>query len=212
MMINVLYFLFKLSFTLSFPVSYDINGLEVNGTRQSSILTAYPLNKRQNFNSGDRISGGVILGSTLCVIFLIVYFKIYLSNPNNEGTILVFRNMRPIIDVELPTIMKNTISRQNLKRYPVLTFEEYVESISPKHPQEIHFKDDSKSSYNTKILLKQECLICFEEFDNKDKIRAIPCCHIFHRHCIDPWLLEQSGVCPACRLNLRINPTDKVDC
>ena len=40
------------------------------------------------------------------------------------------------------------------------------------------------------------CVICEEVFLGSDEVRVLPCDHIYHRHCIDPWLLGVSGTCP----------------
>jgi hypothetical protein len=32
-----------------------------------------------------------------------------------------------------------------------------------------------------------------------DEIRHIKCNHIFHKECIDPWLLNENHKCPVCR-------------
>ncbi|PVZ96818.1 hypothetical protein BB558_007247 [Smittium angustum] len=105
---------------------------------------------------------------------------------------------------------KKPISELDLKSYPVLTMKEYMESINPKIPKKIYKSNSSVLSINprfdeseNKITERPECLICFEEFKDEDLIRVIPCHHLFHRECIDTWLLEQSGFCPTCRLDLR---------
>jgi hypothetical protein len=40
------------------------------------------------------------------------------------------------------------------------------------------------------------CSVCTEDFLDKEHIRILPCAHIFHRHCVDPWLLSFGGTCP----------------
>ncbi|KAK8029771.1 hypothetical protein PG993_011062 [Apiospora rasikravindrae] len=40
------------------------------------------------------------------------------------------------------------------------------------------------------------CSICTEDFRTGDKLRNLPCGHLFHPVCIDPWLCEQSRTCP----------------
>jgi hypothetical protein len=40
------------------------------------------------------------------------------------------------------------------------------------------------------------CSICTEDFLHGENIRLLPCTHIYHRRCIDPWLLDFAGTCP----------------
>jgi len=51
----------------------------------------------------------------------------------------------------------------------------------------------------------QMCSICTDEFEFGEDIRLLPCNHMFHPACVDPWLLDISGTCPLCRIDL--NPT-----
>uniref|UniRef100_A0A6J0UMJ3 E3 ubiquitin-protein ligase RNF149 n=1 Tax=Pogona vitticeps TaxID=103695 RepID=A0A6J0UMJ3_9SAUR len=47
----------------------------------------------------------------------------------------------------------------------------------------------------------ENCAICIENYKPKDAVRILPCKHVFHRHCIDPWLLEHR-TCPMCKLDV----------
>ncbi|KAK4226445.1 hypothetical protein QBC38DRAFT_228835 [Podospora fimiseda] len=47
------------------------------------------------------------------------------------------------------------------------------------------------------------CPICTEDFTVGEDVRVLPCDHKFHPACIDPWLVNVSGTCPLCRLDLR---------
>lgn len=49
----------------------------------------------------------------------------------------------------------------------------------------------------------QGCSICAEDFEIGQDQRVLPCDHRFHPACIDPWLLNVSGTCPLCRIDLR---------
>ncbi|TVU27063.1 hypothetical protein EJB05_29641, partial [Eragrostis curvula] len=47
--------------------------------------------------------------------------------------------------------------------------------------------------------LQAECAVCLQDFHpDHDKLRALPCSHAFHEHCIFDWL-KVSHVCPLCR-------------
>ncbi|KAF2795269.1 hypothetical protein K505DRAFT_374041 [Melanomma pulvis-pyrius CBS 109.77] len=47
------------------------------------------------------------------------------------------------------------------------------------------------------------CSICTDDFEQGQDIRLLPCSHKFHPECVDPWLLNVSGTCPLCRVDLR---------
>ncbi|KAJ0298910.1 hypothetical protein COL5a_011817 [Colletotrichum fioriniae] len=59
------------------------------------------------------------------------------------------------------------------------------------------------------------CSICTEDFTVGEDVRVLPCNHKFHPNCVDPWLVNVSGTCPLCRLDLRPqgeaeNPSDEL--
>lgn len=45
------------------------------------------------------------------------------------------------------------------------------------------------------------CAVCIEGYKSNDVIRILPCKHVFHKQCVDPWLNEHC-TCPICKLNI----------
>jgi hypothetical protein len=45
---------------------------------------------------------------------------------------------------------------------------------------------------------EEQCPICLIEFEEGDDVRVLPCEkeHVYHKTCIDPWLLDVSSSCP----------------
>lgn len=48
-----------------------------------------------------------------------------------------------------------------------------------------------------------QCHICMEEFQLDEKVRGLPCKHIYHGECIVPWL-QLHGTCPVCRKRVEV--------
>ncbi|KAL4230585.1 F-BAR and double SH3 domains protein 2 [Mactra antiquata] len=46
-----------------------------------------------------------------------------------------------------------------------------------------------------------QCAVCIESYKWNDVIRVLPCKHIFHKSCVDPWLLDQRS-CPMCKMDI----------
>jgi len=49
------------------------------------------------------------------------------------------------------------------------------------------------------------CVICQEDFKNKERLKITPCGHIFHPQCISKWLETECirPTCPSCRHDCR---------
>lgn len=43
------------------------------------------------------------------------------------------------------------------------------------------------------------CSICMEDFAEGDVTRRLPCLHMYHKECIDRWLLQCNATCPICK-------------
>lgn len=50
-----------------------------------------------------------------------------------------------------------------------------------------------------------ECGICISKYENTDKLRKLPCKHLFHKDCVDNWLVNFNKTCPFCRADITIN-------
>ncbi|XP_068624328.1 E3 ubiquitin-protein ligase RNF181 [Battus philenor] len=53
----------------------------------------------------------------------------------------------------------------------------------------------------------KNCPICLKEFKLNEKLKKLPCAHIFHPVCILTWL-KKTNTCPFCRLELETDNED----
>ncbi|KAG1742315.1 uncharacterized protein EDB91DRAFT_1052076 [Suillus paluster] len=47
-----------------------------------------------------------------------------------------------------------------------------------------------------------ECAICLSEFAKGDRVRELPCHHIFHLEEVDSWLINRKKLCPVCKADV----------
>ncbi|KAL5223203.1 hypothetical protein ABZP36_027916 [Zizania latifolia] len=51
-----------------------------------------------------------------------------------------------------------------------------------------------------------DCVFCLTRVDDGEEVREIRCRHVFHRACLDAWLVRPRATCPLCRD--RLLPSD----
>lgn len=83
-----------------------------------------------------------------------------------------------------------------------------TDPISPEEIDET-IPSSKVSEFLCSKYIDRACAVCFEDYDQHDEIRKfIPCSHLFHKSCIDRWLLEDlyralhGPKCPLCRSSL----------
>lgn len=42
------------------------------------------------------------------------------------------------------------------------------------------------------------CPVCIAPFEKKEELKSLPCCHFYHKECIDRWLMVGHS-CPVCK-------------
>ncbi|KAL8774048.1 MAG: hypothetical protein Q9209_001156 [Squamulea sp. 1 TL-2023] len=58
----------------------------------------------------------------------------------------------------------------------------------------------SLKSYQQPYYAQPTCPICLDDFTPQETVvRSLPCHHIYHPECIDPFLLQNSSLCPVCK-------------
>ena len=113
----------------------------------------------------------------------------YTKNQNNQPR----RNNRNITNIErmFQNNSRNQYHPRTTKRSKGLK-KSKINQI-----QELEYKVKPASDQEKK------CVICYENFKNRDKFKLLQCGHRFHAQCINSWLL-QKDTCPLCLHSVNI--------
>lgn len=76
---------------------------------------------------------------------------------------------------------------QSYDHYYVLTKDEF---------QKIPYRKTRGSEY------EQHCSICLNNYVRNQRLRVLPCEHVYHTKCIERWLTKMCTKCPLCRHDL----------
>lgn len=61
---------------------------------------------------------------------------------------------------------------------------------------------------NRHLNADSHCAVCKDKFELGSKARQMPCNHIYHSGCIEPWLVQHNS-CPVCRVELPAHGTSR---
>ncbi|KZV78506.1 hypothetical protein EXIGLDRAFT_690018 [Exidia glandulosa HHB12029] len=49
-----------------------------------------------------------------------------------------------------------------------------------------------------------QCAICLGDFERGDRVRILPCRHVFHLEEVDEWLITRKKMCPVCKADVTL--------
>ncbi|KAJ3125004.1 hypothetical protein HK098_000669 [Nowakowskiella sp. JEL0407] len=164
----------------------------------------------ENVETGNAAYFGwpILICFIVSIILVILYMK--RRNKRNRANQAIELRTRAAVPQQknLPVLSSNDLDQIPCALYDSIRIG--TEKEKSPNPDET-----SSRSFNlvkrtlTALSLSQDselsCSICIETFKPIDEVRKLPTCeHVFHKECIDNWLLEQSCCCPNCRFDLRI--------
>ncbi|KAH8085420.1 hypothetical protein BXZ70DRAFT_900156 [Cristinia sonorae] len=89
------------------------------------------------------------------------------------------------------------------------------DSADPEHPSSDHdLERGEASAVESPVVVpvhedepewidkQDECAICLEPFSKGDRVRELPCGHVFHMDEVDEWLIQRKKLCPVCKADV----------
>ena len=110
-------------------------------------------------------------------------------------------NTRDNITTPVPYGADDILYNEDNENISINSYKKNENIISKLLDETIYHNSDIKNKYNQK-----DCIICLDEYIDKDKIIILPCNHVYHRECIITWLLKQDSIltCPICNKIINI--------
>lgn len=113
------------------------------------------------------------------------------------------------VDLEALGIKRLNVPQDILNKMPQLIYNKSDVDGDAKTESEKSAQSEDKGSSKVAVpgkafrevhFSQTTCSICLDDFMNDETtVRELPCNHIFHPECIDPFLLNNSSLCPLCK-------------
>lgn len=174
---------------------YLLNGLI--DSEEEIIVESIRLNDSQVIDNNDSYldyrNGDIFCVNINNVININLRERDSLSN--GDETIENFNNnLNTLVDFLNILIDTNVESEESI---PIVDEEIQNETITLEQFNSIPCQRFSELKLENKC--SENCSICQESYKNEDNIVQLKCNHIFHKECLENWLLNYNCVCPICR-------------
>ena len=136
----------------------------------------------------------IIVLAILLAVVLITSFIMHLVQRRHRR-ILQRRVANGEVDLEALGIKRLNVPQDLLDKMP-----QYV--YTSKEGTAVPTEQAKRDAMPKKVVQFSQptCPICLDDFvSGETTIRELPCNHIFHPECIDPFLKENSSLCPMCK-------------
>ena len=118
---------------------------------------------------------------------------------------LAQRVARGEVDLEALGIKRLNVPQELLDKMPIYTYHSADPAVIAAAKTETDTTPDTATSTRSAPLRQTpysqaSCPICLDDFAHSSTaVRELPCFHIFHPECIDPFLRNNSSLCPMCK-------------
>ena len=168
-----------------------IENISIQGLNDTSYVTV----------QGSVVSGVILISFIViffisfvccCFIWVLICCKLYCEETQLERDMRFMENQR------------DHPSREELIESIMRHLQQLEQDLGAQTPLgEDRTRQLRSRRYKTSRERDTTCAICVEDFQNGERVKELPCKHIFHPICVDEWLNNHSSLCPLCKANIR---------
>ncbi len=147
----------------------------------------------------------IVLGIVVLIIGLTSLSMHYYQRRNRRA--LEGRIRSGEVDLETLGIRRLRITQEAINNLPTFVYVpnesksvDTNESLELPSQAQLESAASASSIPDHTLWAQPTCPICLEDFIPRETtVRSLPCHHIYHPACIDPFLLDNSSLCPVCK-------------
>nr|KAF6347311.1 ring finger protein 150 [Pipistrellus kuhlii] len=156
-----------------------------------------------NCSYREKIRNAFLQNASAVVIFNVgasANETITMAHPGVEDIVAIMipepkgKEIVSLLERNITVTMYITIGTRNLQKYRRLG------DAAKKAISKLQVRTIKKGDKETEPDF-DNCAVCIEGYKPSDVVRILPCRHLFHKSCVDPWLLDHR-TCPMCKMNI----------
>ncbi|PVU99314.1 hypothetical protein BB559_000820 [Furculomyces boomerangus] len=160
----------------------------------------------KNLNQNKLIKT-LILMSIIILLTIFVLFYVYLNFYWDGSANFMSLGLSKNKDIQAGVLKESALKYMKTTNLEAKDIKELSGAISEKRSNYLEQYLTAKGQRSVRNIMgfrkTAACPVCMDDFVSGDRVRYLPCGHVFHTECVDAWFVKKSSLCPVCNFDTR---------